>query len=191
MMIANFQFNAKQSEGFIMKSSGIGLVLAVGLAAICSSGAQAQSAVPTPPPPPPAPRPPLALAVEAAQEAVAVCAANGYRATVVVIDAAAAPVVMLSADGAPERAQQVAFSKAYTSIKFGMASGDVADRIKTDPTLAAQVAADPKIGTPRRGGLLLRSHGDIVGAIGVTGAPRGDRDEICTKAGADRIAGRL
>ncbi len=42
-----------------------------------------------------------------------------------------------------------------------------------------------------RGGLPISSAGEVIGAIGVGGAPGGDLDEACAKAGVDEIAGRL
>ena len=42
-----------------------------------------------------------------------------------------------------------------------------------------------------RGGLPTSSAGEVLGAIGVGGAPSGDLDEGCAKAGVDRIASKL
>jgi uncharacterized protein GlcG (DUF336 family) len=41
------------------------------------------------------------------------------------------------------------------------------------------------------GGLIVESGGTLVGAIGVSGAPGGDADEACAKAGTEAIQGRL
>jgi uncharacterized protein GlcG (DUF336 family) len=53
------------------------------------------------------------------------------------------------------------------------------------------VKADPKIGTARRGALPIKVGGEIIGAMSVSGAPGGDKDEVCTQAGLDKIASRL
>ncbi len=37
----------------------------------------------------------------------------------------------------------------------------------------------------------LRAGDEVIGAIGVGGAPGGDRDEACAQAGINRIADRL
>ena len=37
------------------------------------------------------------------------------------------------------------------------------------------------------GGVLIEAGGSIVGAIGVSGAPGGDADELCAKAGVAAI----
>jgi len=32
---------------------------------------------------------------------------------------------------------------------------------------------------------------DTIGAIGISGAPGGDKDEVCAKAGIDKVAAQL
>ena len=41
------------------------------------------------------------------------------------------------------------------------------------------------------GGLVVETGGALVGAVGVSGAPGGDADEACAKAGIDAIQGKL
>src|ERR1700722_14438599 len=128
------------------------LMTAISIAMI----AQAQPPAPTAPPAP-IPRargPSLALAVEAAQVAQATCLTNGYKTTQLVVDSAGALVVMLSGDGAQERTQMIAGTKAAAAIRYNSSSGEVVDRAKTDAALAAEIKADPKIGTARQGALL-------------------------------------
>ncbi len=161
------------------------------LAAAASAAAQAPAPGGPPPAPPRARGPSLALALEAAQTAVATCLANGYRTTALVVDAAGVPVVLLSGDGAPERTQTVAATKAAAVIRYKAPSGDIADRVKTDPALDAEVKADPKIGTARRGALPIRVGDDLIGALAVSGAPGGDKDEACARPALERIAARL
>ena len=62
---------------------------------------------------------------------------------------------------------------------------------RADVNLAAEIKADPKIGTARRGALPLMVGGDFIGAFAVSGAPGGDKDEACVKAALDKIGGRL
>ncbi|MEO8314192.1 MAG: heme-binding protein [Pseudomonadota bacterium] len=163
--------------------------------ATASAMAQAPAAAPAPgalPPAPPRARgPEMALAVEAAQTAIAVCLANGYKTTATVVDSAGVPVVMLSSDGAAERTQMIGLTKTAATIKYKVPSGDIADRAKTDAALDAEMMADPKIGTARRGALPIKVGGEIIGAMSVSGAPGGDKDQVCAQAGLDKIASRL
>ena len=152
-----------------------------------ASGAPA----PLPPAPPRARGPSLALAVEAAQVAAATCTANGYKTTVLIVDSAGVPVVMFSGDGAPERGQTIAPTKIAAALQYNMSSGEVLARTKTDAALDAEVKANPKIGTLRQGALLLKVGNDTIGAIAVSGAPGGDKDEVCAQAAVDKIKDRL
>jgi len=45
--------------------------------------------------------------------------------------------------------------------------------------------------TPAQGALPIMVGNDTVGAIGISGAPGGDKDEACAKAGIDKVAAQL
>jgi uncharacterized protein GlcG (DUF336 family) len=150
----------------------------------------APAARPAGPPPPPARGPSSALALEAAQEAIATCGASGYKVTAVVVNSSGSPRVMLSADGAPEMTAQIGLRKAFTALTFKEPSGQVGEQAKTDTALAAKIAADQKLIT-WAGGQPLMVGNDVIGAIGVSGAPGGDKDDACTSAGIAKIKDRL
>jgi uncharacterized protein GlcG (DUF336 family) len=61
---------------------------------------------------------PAALAAEAASEAVAACARQGYQETAVVLDADGATIAALRGDGAGIHTLDSAHDKAYTSVSF-------------------------------------------------------------------------
>ena len=44
---------------------------------------------------------------------------------------------------------------------------------------------------PARGALPIKAGEDVIAAVGVSGAPGGDKDEACAKAGIDKVAGDL
>ena len=153
-------------------------------ASVLAGGALAQT------PAPPAKAPLAVLALEAAQTAVATCTANGYAVGATVVDAAGFSHVVFSADGARGQAVDSSFRKAYTAAAFKTASASIEASVKTDTALAAKVAADPKM-FARAGAVPIMAAGELIGAIGVGGAPGGDKDEVCAKAGLAKIAGRL
>jgi uncharacterized protein GlcG (DUF336 family) len=164
--------------------------VAVGVALIAAS-AMAQ----TPPAAPPArqpqaPGPAMALALEAAQTAIATCKNNGYTVSVVVVDSSGAVRVALASDGANPRAIDFVTRKVNTVIKYGVASADIQEKVKMDTALAAEVSGDPKL-VARAGAMPIKSKGAIIGAIGVGGAPGGDKDDVCSLAGIDKIKDRL
>jgi uncharacterized protein GlcG (DUF336 family) len=152
---------------------------------------------------------PLDLAVDAAQAAIAACKANGYAITVTILDADLATRLVLRSNGARDGSVQIGYRKAYTVIKTGMTSGDFGKTVlaspaspasPTSPAAAANndapkgppgpVNGDPNLIT-WAGGLPIMAGGAVVGAISASGAPGGDKDEACVKAGLAKIADRL
>jgi uncharacterized protein GlcG (DUF336 family) len=169
----------------------ISQMMTIALASLVATAASAQAPAPPagarPAPPPRAKGPALTPSVQAAQAAVAACAANGYKVTALITDSGGAPVVLLSGDGAAVRTQDIAKSKVAAALKYKMSSGEVAAKAKTDSKLEAEIKADPAIGTARQGAVLIMTGGDILGAFAVSGAPGGDKDEACVKAAMDKV----
>ncbi len=166
----------------------------IALAALSAAGAAAAQPFSAANPPPPAPRArgvALAPAIEAAQAAVAICAAQTYKVTALIVDSAGVPLVMLSGDGAAERTQYIARSKIAAVMKYKMTSGQLVEKAKADPKLDAEIKADASIGAARQGGVPLMSGGEMIGAFAVSGAPGGDKDEACVKAALDQVGSKL
>jgi uncharacterized protein GlcG (DUF336 family) len=134
--------------------------------------------------------PALDVALEAAQVALATCTANGYKVGVTVVDSAGIQKVVLAADGASQRGVESGAGKAFTVITFKTSSATVAHQAETDKDLAARLAADPKQ-RARAGALPLVVAGEVIGAIGVGGAPGGEKDEACAAAGIEKVKDRL
>ena len=86
-------------------------------------------------------------------------------------------------------ASATANDKAYTALSFHMPSGDFAKAIQSGQ-LGAGLGGLPHI-LPLAGGLVIEAGGTVLGAVGVAGAPGGDKDEACAKAGLDSIRDKL
>jgi uncharacterized protein GlcG (DUF336 family) len=134
------------------------------------------------------------LASEAVAEAVASCAKQGYKVTATVIDADGVEQAMLRGDGASMTTIDAARDKAYTVFMLGAprnedSSGVVATRMGANPS-AGGLAKLPHI-LLAQGGLRIKVGDEAVAAIGVGGAPGGNLDEACAKAGLDKISDRL
>jgi uncharacterized protein GlcG (DUF336 family) len=76
----------------------------------------------------------------------------------------------------------------YTSRTFRILSGEFVQRVKDNPTTGAVhltgiIAA--------QGALPIKAGDEVIGAVGVSGAPGGEKDEACSKAGIDKIADQL
>jgi uncharacterized protein GlcG (DUF336 family) len=137
---------------------------------------------------------PLSLALEAATEAVRVCAQHGYLVSAAVVDMDGVPQVTLRGDGATIHTKESSFDKAYTVVTLGPifdfdTSGKFFDLMKTSPFAPRLSTMTNVMALP--GAVALKSKNAIVGALGVGGAPGGDKDEVCAQAGVKKIADRL
>jgi len=128
-------------------------------------------------------------ALDLAKAALARCRADGYQVSVVVLDRFGQTLVLLRDRFAGLPASTTANDKAYTALSFHMSSGDFAKAIQTGK-LSAGLSALPHV-VALAGGLVIESGGAVVGAVGVAGAPGGDKDEDCAKAGLDSIRDKL
>jgi uncharacterized protein GlcG (DUF336 family) len=148
------------------------------------------------PQPPPARGPEMALALEAAQAALAACAANGVKVAASVVDADAVLRLLLTADGTADNQAEISRKKAVTSVALKVPTSEVADRMTKDQAYKARIEGDKNL-FPRPGALPFMVGSELIGAIGVSGAsglngvPGGVRDEACAKAGHDKVKDRL
>jgi uncharacterized protein GlcG (DUF336 family) len=142
---------------------------------------------------------PAVLAMEAVEVAVTACAQQGYGVTATVIDADAERIAVLRGDTAGVHTFAASWGKAYTAVGFAPilkldSGGEVAERV-------AQFSARQPPGTLpfqppegmifRAGGLTIKLGDEVIGAIGVGGAPTAQADEACARAGLDKIRDRL
>ena len=137
---------------------------------------------------------PLALAVDAASEAVRVCAAHGYQVTATVVDMDGVTQVELRGDGATVHTRESSYDKAYTVVTLGPifgfdTSGQFFELTKTNPYAPRLATVTNVMALP--GPVAFKADNAIVGALGVGGAPGGDKDEVCAQAGLAKVADRL
>lgn len=127
--------------------------------------------------------------LDLAKAAMATCRAHGYQVAVVVLDRFGHTLVLLRDQFAGLPASSTANDKAYTALSFHSSSGDFAKSIQSGQ-LSAGLATLPHV-VPLAGGLIIEAGGNLLGAVGVAGAPGGDKDEECAKAGLDAIRDKL
>lgn len=138
---------------------------------------------------------PLEQAINVAQAALAQCKANGYNVTVMVMDPDYTARLVLRSDAAAARTLEIARRKAYTVIKMGMSSGEFGKSVpapKTPPAPQPAGAMPPGVNGDDNlitfaGGKQIIVGGAVVGAISVSGAPGGDKDEACVDAGLAKL----
>ena len=83
-------------------------------------------------------------------------------------------------DGAPILSIEIAQNKAYTAL-FGVSTQDFFNFIQGDPSLLAGIPTLPRVAA-YGGGFPIEVDGEIVGAIGVSGAPTVQNDVDCARA---------
>ena len=84
---------------------------------------------------------------------------------------------------------QTANDKAYTALSFRANSGDFAKSVQSGQ-LSSGLGELPHV-VMLPGGLIIEAGGTLLGAVGVAGAPGGDKDEECAKAGLTAIRDKL
>ena len=130
----------------------------------------------------------LAMAKAIAEGAIEQCTKDGYSVAVVVVDRAGVPRVMLRGDGTHPHNAENAQKKAYTARTFRTASGEWAKRT-ADPAASGQRGLSGTIALA--GALPIKVGEETIGAVGVSGAPGGDKDEVCANAGIAKVADQL
>ena len=128
-------------------------------------------------------------AFDLAKAALAGCRSHGYQVAVAVLDRFGQTLVLLRDQYAGLPAAETAHDKAYTALSFRHSSGAFAQAIQSGE-LSTGLANLPHI-VPLAGGLAIEAAGSVLGAVGVAGAPAGDQDEECAKAGLDAVRDRL
>ena len=128
-------------------------------------------------------------ALAAAQAALRKCRDSGWQVAVAVVDRAGVPQVMLRDRYAGSHTPRTAAGKAWTAASF---------RTPTTELARMSQPGQPQSGIrnlPRAvllgGGLLIEAQGSILGAIGVSGAPGGEADDSCARAGIDAIRDKI
>ncbi|NBC36413.1 hypothetical protein GTZ99_07585 [Novosphingobium sp. FSY-8] len=124
----------------------------------------------------------------AAQKA---CAANGFNVAVMVVDANATPRLLLGGDGLAPIEIESATRKARTAAGMGMPTSALPPIIRQAPEFLEFLKATQPQLILFGGGVPIRIRGQLVGAIGVGGAPRPEADEACITTALTQLAPRL
>src|SRR5580765_6893219 len=129
---------------------------------------------------------PVGLAGKAIQGSLDACNKDGYRVSVSVVDRAGVLRAMARADGAGPHTVDSRRKKAYTAASFRRPTTELAELINKVPTLQALREMNDQV-LMLGGGLPIEIGGEIVGGIGVGGAPGAHLDDACAQAGLDTI----
>lgn len=125
-------------------------------------------------------------ALVAAKAALESCRAQGYQVAVAVVDRAGLAQVLLRDRFAGAHTVDVATNKAWTAASFRTATSSLATETQPGRPMSG-IRGLPRV-LAAAGGVVIEGNGTTYGAIGVSGAPGGEGDEACAKAGVKAIA---
>jgi uncharacterized protein GlcG (DUF336 family) len=120
------------------------------------------------------------LAQKMVDAAVAKASELGVTENVAILDDGGNLKAFVRMDGAPILAIGIAQNKAYTAL-FGVSTQDLFNFIQSDPSLLAGMPTIPRLAA-WGGGFPIKVNGEVVGAIGVSGAPLVQNDVDCASA---------
>lgn len=157
---------------------GIGVALLSGLA--LAAPASAQMAVKD-------------ISLKAAQELANAtledCTKKGFRVAVTVVDRDGRVKLIIRGDGTGPHTLSTSRRKAFTALTFKATTIATVERVAKNPGAAnlKDISGVLLLG----GGVPIKIGSEVVGAVGVSGAPGGDKDEACAMVGLKKIEGML
>jgi uncharacterized protein GlcG (DUF336 family) len=130
----------------------------------------------------------ISVATTIAMTAIDTCKAQGYNVSAHVLGREGQVIVAIRNPAAGFATFENSMKKAYTARTTRAPSGRFAENVKGNPN-AAQFFLTNFVAA--QGALPIVVGNDVIGAIGISGAPGGDKDEACAKAGIDKVAADL
>jgi uncharacterized protein GlcG (DUF336 family) len=143
------------------------------------------------------------LATIMVQEAVAKCRGDGHKISAKVVDAANLDKAFMRDEGAAGLTVDFVQAKINTVILTGRASGGpggnptiIKSAMPKTTVMGGVIGLDPATGkitagVDAGGAVPIMIGADMVGAIGVSGAPQASADIVCANAGIAKVADKL
>jgi len=116
------------------------------------------------------------------------CSKDGYKVSVVVVDKAGNVAASVRGDGTNPHTIEFGRLKAYTARTRGQTSLEFKNL--TDKPENAYLKQIPNV-VAVGGGVPIKIGNEVIGAVGVSGAPGGEKDEACANAGIAKVAASL
>src|SRR3954451_13716417 len=130
----------------------------------------------------------MAMAMAIMQGAIDQCTKDGYKVSVVIVDKGGNVAASIRGDGTNPHTMEFARMKAYTARTRNQTSLQTM-KLLEDPANAfiRQIPNVVAVG----GGVPIRAGTETIGGVGVSGAPGGEKDEVCANAGIAKVADAL
>ena len=130
------------------------------------------------------------VALEMAEAAMVHCRNEGYQVGVTVVDRFGIPQAFLRDRFAGLHVYETSQRKAWTAVSFRTNTTEL--DLATRPGEISQRIRQLSEALPLGGGLMVETGtGEMVGGIGVSGAPSPELDDVCAQAGIDAVADQI
>ena len=130
----------------------------------------------------------MAMAMAVMQGALDQCTMDGYKVSVVIVDKGGNVAGSIRGDGTGPHTMEFARMKAYTARTRNQTSLQTM-KLLEDPANAFIRQIPNVVGVG--GGVPIRVGSEVIGAVGVSGAPGGEKDEVCANAGIAKVEAAL
>ncbi len=130
----------------------------------------------------------MGLAMAIMQGTIDQCTKDGYKVSVTIVDKAGNVAAQIRGDGTNPHTMEFSRLKAYTSRTRGQTSLEFM-KLTSDPANAylKQIPNVVAVG----GGVPIKAGNEVIGAVGVSGAPGGEKDEVGALAGIAKVEAGL
>lgn len=128
-------------------------------------------------------------ALRVAQVSLESCRGKGYQVAVVVVDRMGVPQVMIRDRFAGAHTPDTAYRKAWTAVSFREDTQALSENTASGTPQAG--ARDITNALMLGGGVPIEAGGNIIGGVGISGAPSGQADDECGRAGIEAVKADL
>ncbi len=130
----------------------------------------------------------MAMSMAIIQGVLEQCTKDGYKVSVTIVDKSGNVAAQLRGDGTGPHTMEFSRLKAYTSRTRNQTSLQTMKMLE-DPANAfiRQIPGVVGVG----GGVPIRAGNEVIGGVGVSGAPGGEKDEVCANAGLAKVEAAL
>ena len=128
----------------------------------------------------------MGLSLAIIQGAIEQCTKDGYKVSVTIVDKSGNVAAQLRGDGTGPHTMEFSRLKAYTARTRNQTSLETMKQMETMGFLR-QIPGVVGVG----GGVPIRAGNEVIGGVGVSGAPGGEKDEVCANAGLAKVEAAL
>jgi uncharacterized protein GlcG (DUF336 family) len=130
----------------------------------------------------------MAMSLAIIEGAIEQCTKDGYKVSVTIVDRGGNVAAQLRGDGTSPHTMEFSRLKAYTARIRNQTSLQTMKMIEDPATsFIKQIPGVVGVG----GGVPIRAGSEVIGGVGVSGAPGGEKDEVCANAGIAKVEAAL